>query len=247
MRSSLINVQQQQRRAQLSFAPRIVHCQAGGRKLQPAAPRMQPLQPPQRRAERRARCQAGDKPPAGGKEDLAGRRADMDQALEAMGVDRSTARKVLLQWRRSGVDNAEKLRAQLVKRTLSQSTGIAIQFTLDLGSSAAAFYTGKAFSLGQTFGSATIAVEYLVYTLGVYLFISATLDLFSLISVVQAASRYSTNADAFLAAVEALAGPDSATGLAVVDKAVKAVNVRRVIAVSGVARVCCYWLGCAIV
>ena len=66
-----------------------------------------------------------------------------------------------------------------------------------------------------------------------YLLISATLDLFSLVSVVAAASRYSTNADAFLAAVEALAGPDSATGLAVVDKAVKAVNVRRVIAVSG--------------
>ena len=68
---------------------------------------------------------------------------------------------------------------------------------------------------------------------GVYLLISSALDLFSLVSVLQASSRYSTNADAFLAAVEALAGPDSATGLAVVDKAVKAVNVRRVIAVRG--------------
>ena len=51
-----------------------------------------------------------------------------------------------------------------------------------------------------------------------YLALSAALDLFGLGALAVATARYSTNADAFLLAVQDLAGQDS-SGLDVVNKA----------------------------
>jgi Ca2+-binding EF-hand superfamily protein len=151
------------------------------------------------------------------------------ETLASSGVDRATARKVLKIWKETGATNPESLRKMFIQKGFNQSAAIALQLGLDASASFIAFYTGTSIKASQAFGSATLAVEFLAYTVGMYLAISCALDLFSLAAVATATYKYSTEADAFLAAVQEMAGPTEATGLGVVDKAKQAVNIIKVL------------------
>ena len=98
---------------------------------------------------------------------------------------------------------------------------VATQLAVDASSAAVAWYSGYSLATSRALGPFTLAAEFIVYTLAMWLSISATLDIFSLVAVGVATKRYSASSTGFLEAVQALAGPQS--GLDVVDKARKAV------------------------
>ena len=109
----------------------------------------------------------------------------------------------------------------VVQRGADRSAAVAAQLAVDLTSAIIAFYTGYNLSVTRALGPFTLAAEFVVYVLAMYLSISATLDVFSLITVGLATKRYSTSTSALLEAIQDMAGPVS--GLDVVDKARKAV------------------------
>ncbi|GAB4818851.1 hypothetical protein N2152v2_005897 [Parachlorella kessleri] len=158
------------------------------------------------------------------KADASKRIKEVQENLKQLGIDRSTARRVLQIWKAAGATSPDSLRTLFYKRSLGKFFTLVIQLALDAGASAGAFYTGVALGQSKAFGAYTLAVEYLAYCLGMYLALSAALDLFGLGALALATARYSTNADAFLLAVQDLAGQDS-SGLDVARKAVSMVKV----------------------
>lgn len=147
--------------------------------------------------------------------------AEVDEMLRELGIDKSTARQVLRFLKKANASDPESLRKLIVKRGANQSAAVAVQLAVDASAAFVAWYSGFNIATSRALGSFTVAAEFLVYTLAMYLSINATLDVFSLITVGLATRKYSTSTVAFLGAVEALAGPDS--GFEVLDKARKAV------------------------
>lgn len=156
------------------------------------------------------------------------KRKEVEETLKSAGITKQTAKKVLDVWRKNGANNPAALRKLFVQKGLRKSGLLAAGLGLDGGAALLAFYTAGQLRVGQPFGGATIAVEYLCFAFGIYVGISAVLDLFSLLTVAAATARYSTSADAFLVAVEEMAGAD-ASAFGVVDKARQAVNMVKVI------------------
>lgn len=147
--------------------------------------------------------------------------SEVDEMLKELGIDKSTARQVLRFLKKANASDPESLRKLIVKRGANQSAAVAVQLAVDASAAFVAWYSGLNIANSRALGSFTVAAEFLVYTLAMYLSINATLDIFSLITVGLATRKYSTSTVAFLSAVEALAGPDS--GFEVLDKARKAV------------------------
>lgn len=145
----------------------------------------------------------------------------MDSILKELGVSKETARKVLALWKTAGASDPESLRKVLKKQGADRSLAIATQFAIDASTASVAWYSGLQIANTKSLGSFSLAGEFLIYTLAMWLTISATTDLFTLIAVGRATKMYSDRAEDFLSAVQALAGPDS--GLDVIDKAKKAV------------------------
>jgi hypothetical protein len=107
-----------------------------------------------------------------------------------------------------------------VKRGASRSAAVAVQLGVDALTAGVAWWTGLRLHDSRALGPLTLAAEFVVYTLAMYVTISAALDAFSLVAVGVATRRYSASAPAFLESIQALAGPES--GLQVVDKARRA-------------------------
>lgn len=146
---------------------------------------------------------------------------DVEKMLQELNINKATAKQVLKVWRSAGVTDPEDLRRLFVKRGVDRSSAVAVQLAVDASSALIAWYSGYNLATTRALGSFTLAAEFVVYTLAMYLTINATLDVFSLVAVGVATKRYSTSTAGFLEAVQDLAGPDS--GLDVVDKARKAV------------------------
>ena len=69
-------------------------------------------------------------------------------------------------WKDAGTsDSPDKLRGALLQRSLAKSSGVIAQLLIDSAAAGVAFYSANAISQAHPFGSATIAVEYLVYVL----------------------------------------------------------------------------------
>ena len=120
-----------------------------------------------------------------------------------------------------GATDPESLRRLLRKRGADRSLAVGMQLALNASSAAVAWWSGLQIATTHSLGPLTVAGEYIVYVLAMYLTINATLDIFGLVTVGLATRRYSDRSAAFLEAVSALAGPES--GLEVVDKARRAV------------------------
>ncbi|KAL4428206.1 hypothetical protein ABPG75_002295 [Micractinium tetrahymenae] len=143
-----------------------------------------------------------------------------------MGIDKSTAQRILSIWRKAGAESPEGLRKLFLKRSFSRSQQIGLQLLVDAASGAGAFYAARTIS-PQELGDWALAAKSAMYFISSYLWIGASFEFFSLLALFYAAYRYSTNADAFLLAVQELAGGSS--GLSLVDQAKQAVNIVKVL------------------
>lgn len=143
-----------------------------------------------------------------------------------MGIDKSTAQRILSIWRKAGAESPEGLRKLFLKRSFSRSQQIGLQLLVDAASGAGAFYAARTIT-PRELGDWALAAKSAMYFISSYLWIGASFEFFSLIALFYAAYRYSTNADAFLLAVQELAG--ASTGLSVVDQAKQAVNIVKVL------------------
>ena len=189
--------------------------------LYPPRARLQPFRPQPRRIPRLPRAQKEDDDFSNQSRKSADGVKDVEKMLQELNINRDTAKQVLKVWRSAGVTDPEDLRRLFVKRGVDRSTAVAMQLAVDASSALIAWYSGYNLASTRALGPFTLAAEFVVYTLAMYLTINATLDIFSLVAVGVATKRYSTSTAGFLEAVENLAGPDS--GLDVVDKARKAV------------------------
>ncbi|KAL4858797.1 Calmodulin-4 [Chlorella vulgaris] len=155
------------------------------------------------------------------------RAQELEVSLKKMGIDKSTAQRILSIWRESGATSPEGLRKLFLKRSFTKSTRIGLQLLIDLAAGGGAYYAAKSITPND-FGSLALAGKYGLYFLAMYLLIGASFEFFSLIALIYAAFRYSTRADTFLLAVQEIAG--ASTGLSVVDQAQQAVNIVKVLA-----------------
>ena len=121
-----------------------------------------------------------------------------------------------------GADNPDSLKRLVKKRGAKQSVSAAMQFVVDSLSAIVAWWSGFETATTQSLGPFSLAGEFLLYTLAMYLTINATLDIFGLITVGIATRKYSEQSSDMLEAVKKMAGEDI-TGLEVVDKARQAV------------------------
>lgn len=151
---------------------------------------------------------------------------EFKKALERGGVDRGTAQKILDIWREAGVEDPDKLRQLLVKRSLLSLSTAALQLLLDGGAAAAAFALGNEWVADNTFGGATFAASGLVFLLAGYFAAGAFFDLFTVGAIALSSLQFQSNSGTFLAAMKDIAGTQS--GLDVVDKAAQAVNMVKV-------------------
>lgn len=147
--------------------------------------------------------------------------ADVDRLLSELGINRATAKQILRVWRKAGATDPAALEKLFRKRGADRSVAVSIQFALDASSALVAWYSGINIATSRAFGPFTLAAEFVIYTVAMYLTINATLDVFSLVAIGLLTRKYSASSAAVLEAVESLAGPDS--GLQVVDKARRAV------------------------
>eukprot|EP00890_Picochlorum_soloecismus_P006479 jgi/Picsp_1/6832/NSC_04169-R1_caltractin-like protein len=147
---------------------------------------------------------------------------DMDDALKKLGLTRENAKFLLKAWKEAGADNPDSLKRMVKKRGAKQSVSAAMQFGVDSLSAIVAWWSGMEIATSQSLGPFSLAGEFLLYTLAMYLTINATLDIFGLITVGVATRKYSEQSSAMLEAVKKMAGEDM-TGLEVVDKARQAV------------------------
>lgn len=120
-----------------------------------------------------------------------------------------------------GADDPASLKRLVKERGTQQSINAAMQLAVDASAALVTWYGGLQIATTQSLGSFSLAGEFLVYTLAMYLTINATLDVFSLITVGVMTRKYSNQATQILAAVQRTAGPES--GLEVLDKARQAV------------------------
>ena len=121
-----------------------------------------------------------------------------------------------------GADNPDSLKRLVKKRGAKQDVSAAMQFVVDSLSAIVAWWSGFETATTQSLGPFSLAGEFLLYTLAMYLTINATLDIFGLITVGIATRKYSEQSSDMLEAVKKMAGEDI-TGLEVVDKARQAV------------------------
>jgi hypothetical protein len=146
---------------------------------------------------------------------------EVDKVLSELGINRVTAKQILRVWRKAGATDPAALEELFRQRGADRSVAASIQFALDASSALLAWYSGMNIATSRALGPFTIAAEFVIYTLAMYLTINATLDVFSLVAIGLLTRRYSASSAAVLEAVESLAGPES--GLQVVDKARRAV------------------------
>jgi calmodulin len=153
---------------------------------------------------------------------------DVEKLLADLNINKSTAKQVLQVWRSAGVNDPEDLSRLVKKRGADKSIAIFFQLGIDASSAFIAWYSGYNLAVSRSLGSFTLAAEFVVYTLAMYLTINAALDVYTLYAVGISTRKYSTGtAASLLEAVQSMAGPE--TGLDVVDKAKKAIVTAQVL------------------
>lgn len=146
-----------------------------------------------------------------------------ERSLRSIGVDNAAAKKILDTWKESGSDNPDALRRLFLKGSL-RPLGVTFgQALLDLGAVAGALSAANAFSSMDEFPF-KIGVEAVCYFVGFYFLSNLFFDAITLSVVVYSTVRFGTNTEAYLAAVERIAGD-----FGVVNKAQAAVDAIKVV------------------
>jgi hypothetical protein len=84
---------------------------------------------------------------------------ELASSLKKMGIDRSTAQRIMGIWRKSGAADPDGLRKLFLKRSVNKSTQIALQLLVDAAAGAGAFYAARSISSDQL-GTWTLAAKY---------------------------------------------------------------------------------------
>lgn len=147
------------------------------------------------------------------------------EELKKTGMTSNKAKEVLKAWGAAGVSDPEALRKLLVSRTLAPIPTLALQSLLDATASFGGFYIGGLVSEANF--PFKILVELVGYFIGCYYFVQALLELTVIGGLLFSSYKYGTSSGALLTAVQSMAGP--ATGLGVVDRANRVVNILKVV------------------
>jgi hypothetical protein len=133
--------------------------------------------------------------------------------LRATGLNQDKARRLLKAWARAGALEPEQLRRLLVKRSLAPARSLGLQGAVDLGAAAFGFYTGQTVGQAGEFPG-KLALQFACYFGATWYLTSGFAGLSALAQAVAAARRYASSADALLAAVSTLAGPEGVAAAA---------------------------------
>lgn len=191
---------------------------------QPTTPTPTPLTPRRRRALlSRAPAASGDggpsstppqtPPPTGPEEDQKRRFESMLAELRATGLDQQKARRLLKAWAKAGALDPEQLRALLVRRSLAPARALGVQGGIDLLAAGLGFYSGSGIAQAADFPG-KIALEAVCYFGAMWYAISGAAGWAALAQALVASRRYASSADALLAAVQTLAGPEGVSAAA---------------------------------
>ena len=173
---------------------------------------------------RRIRCSEGDRE----KTDAAKEKtteAVFTEILRKQGMEPERAQRILQAWKESGSENPEQLRRLFLRGSLRPLSVILVQLFLDAGA------TYGSFVFAATITAAPgLPAPYLISALGTFAgfyFLSSTaFDIVTLAAVLWSIYRFGTNTDAFLKALQTVAG---GSDLNVIDKAKKIVDVFKII------------------
>lgn len=145
--------------------------------------------------------------------------------MKESGLDSQSAKKILETWQ-SEVKREltpEDLRRILVGQSTKALTLVLFSTLLDCGAAYGSFTAGTFLgAASEQYGTPAVIGQAIFFLLAGYYATGAVFDLFKLGAVLVARWNFSTNAGAFLEAVEDIAG--AGTGLAIADKATQAVN-----------------------
>ncbi|CAG9465197.1 unnamed protein product [Pedinophyceae sp. YPF-701] len=152
---------------------------------------------------------------------------EISDQMRSQGVDRARARELLAMWEKQADSGSpEDIKKVLAKGALAPVVAFSTQLVIDAVVAVASF--NAAVMLGQSddfFGKWLLGG--LAYGASFYYGAEALLSLFLLISTGISTYYFSTNADAYVKAVQSLAGGE--TGLGVVDRAKKAASAAKVV------------------
>jgi hypothetical protein len=137
----------------------------------------------------------------------------MLEQLRSTGLNQEKARRLLKVWAKAGALTPEELQRLLVKRSLAPARALGIQGGIDLGAAAFGFYTGSTIGQAGEFPG-KIFLQIACYFGAMWYAISGCAGLAALATVVSAAKKYASSADALLAAVQTLAGPEGVAAAA---------------------------------
>lgn len=127
------------------------------------------------------------------------------ESLKKIGVDQPAAKRILTVWKEAGVDDPDALRRLYLKGTVRPiGMGLA-QALLDLVAAAGAFSGATAFG-GMTDFPFQLGVEAVCYFIGFYFVSNLFFDVVTLGVVGYSIVRFGTNPEAYVRAVEKIAG-----------------------------------------
>lgn len=151
--------------------------------------------------------------PSSSSDDRKRRYDAMLEQLRSTGLNQEKARRLLKVWAKAGALTPEELQRLLVKRSLAPARALGIQGGIDLGAAAFGFYTGSTIGQAGDFPG-KIFLQIACYFGAMWYAISGCAGLAALATVVSAAKKYASSADALLAAVQTLAGPEGVAAAA---------------------------------
>jgi len=149
------------------------------------------------------------------------------EGMKKGGIDQSTAQQILDTWEKTGATSTDALRKMLLGRSLKTVGFVVFQLLLDGGAALGAYNSARYVGREEFFGK--FIVEYGAYFLASYFAIGVVFDTFTLGVLAASAFQYSTNTEAFMAAVKEVAGSNKrGPNINVVEKAQTAVNAIKV-------------------
>lgn len=147
------------------------------------------------------------------------------EQLKQQGVEKENAQRILQFWKDAGAENPEQLRKLFLRGSLRPLGIILLQLILDAGATYGSFVFASAISL-----TPGIPLPFIFSTLGTfagfYFLTSTAFDIVTFFTLLWSIYRFGTNTEAFLAALESIAGTSNNT---VVGKAKKIVDAFKVI------------------
>lgn len=133
--------------------------------------------------------------------------------LRQTGLNQEKARRLLKAWAKAGALEPEQLKRLLVRRSLAPARALGVQAAIDLAGGVAGFVAGSTIGQSGDFPG-KIVLEIICYFGAMWYAISGFAGGAALAQVLLAARRYAASADALLAAVQQLAGPEGVAAAA---------------------------------